>query len=185
MLTLLSDHLPTSEVSSSSEDPVNVANNVLDGNLKTYYLSSTAIVTGEWVQLKLENVALVSKVVITESAFQGIDKNNKKNEYRLKSLDVRVGNTQTTRDNHGLINQNDICDTFSGPGMREEEIVLTCEPSAIKGQFVTVHKIDQSILNIAEIKVIGKEMTFDGTKKGKLLAVVDTTRTIICSYDLS
>ena len=166
MNLFISDHLSISEVSSSSEDPKNIAINAIDGNFKTYYLSSTAIVTGEWVQLKLENVALVSKVVVTESAFQGIDKTNKKNDYRLKNLDVRVGNTQTTRDDHGLIDQNDVCATFSGPGMREEEIVLTCEPSAIKGQFVTVHKVDQSILNIAEIKVIGKEMTFDGTKKG-------------------
>ena len=166
MITFISDLLPISEVSSSSEDPKNIANNVIDGNVKTYFLSSTAIVTGEWVQLKLENNALVSKVLITESAFQGIDKNNKKNEYRLKSLDVRVGNVQTTTDDHGLIDQNDICGTFSGPGMREEEIALTCEPSAIKGQFITIHKVEQSILNIAEIKVIGKEITFDGTKKG-------------------
>ena len=122
--------------------------------------------SGEWIQLQLENVAVVSKVVITESASSHINKTSKRDEYRLRNVQVRVGNTQTTKASPGLIDQNDLCDTYIGPGKREEEIALACKPSVLVGQFITVQKLEQSILNVAEIEVIGKEIAFNGTKKG-------------------
>ena len=120
----------------------------------------------EWIQLQLENIALVSKVIITESSSSLIDRKNKKDEYRLRNVFVFVGNIEITQDDRDLMDRNKICESYSGPGMIGEEIVLNCKPHAIEGQFVTIQKVDHSVLNAGEIEVIGKEISFNGLKKG-------------------
>ena len=143
-----------------------MATNAIVGNPRSFFVSDKAIASNEWVQLKLENVALVSKVVITESATSLIDKISKNDEYRLKNVYVFVGNIANTKDDRTLMDTNEICDSYAGPGMKEEEIVLSCKPSAIEGRFVTIQKLDKSVLTIGEIEVFGKELSFDGTNKG-------------------
>ena len=144
-----------------------MAYDVVDGDTESFFLSRTAMVTGEWIQLQLENVALVTKVVITESSFGRVDKASKKDEHRLRNIYIRVGDIETSKDDHSSIEKNELCGTFPGPGVKEEKIIVTCKPSASKGKFITVHKMDQSILNIAEIEVIGKEITSNGTVTGQ------------------
>ena len=153
-------------MSSSSEDSENLATNAIDGNPKSFFSSDPVIASNEWIQLKLENVALVSKVVITESASILIDNTSKNDVYRLRNIYVFVGNVENTQDDRNLMDTNEICDSFAGPGMKKEEIIISCKPSAIEGRFVTIQKLDQSVLNVGEIEVIGKEISFDGTKKG-------------------
>ena len=126
----------------------------------------------EWIQLQLENLALVSKVIITESSSSLIDKNSKKDEYRLRHVNVFVGNIEITNDDRNLSDRNDICEFYSGPGMIGEEIVVSCNPSAIEGQFVTIQKLDHSVLTIGEIEIIGKEITFDGLKIGLSFLII-------------
>ena len=153
-------------MSSSSEDSENLATNAIDGNPKSFFSLDPVIASNEWIQLKLENVALVSKVVITESASILIDNTSKNDVYRLRNIYVFVGNVENTQDDRNLVDTNEICDNFTGPGMKKEEIIISCKPSAIEGRFVTIQKLDQSVLNVGEIEVIGKEISFDGTKKG-------------------
>ena len=160
------DRLSILEVSSSSEDSENLATNAIDGNPRSFFVSDTAISSNEWIQIKLENVALVSKVVITESATSLIDKVTRDDEYRLKNVYVFVGNIANTKDDRNLMDTNEICDSYAGPGMKEEKIVLSCKPSAIEGRFVTIQKLDKSVLTVGEIEVFGKELSFDGTYKG-------------------
>ena len=153
-------------MSSSSEDSENLATNAIDGNPKTFFVSDLVIATNEWIQLKLENVALVSKVVITESASSLNDKTSKNDVYRLININVFVGNIENTQDDRNLMDTNEICNSFAGPGMKEEEIIISCKPSALEGRFVTIQKLDQSALIVGEILVFGKEISFDGTQKG-------------------
>ena len=143
-----------------------MATNAVDGNLRSFFVSDTAISSNEWIQIKLENVALVSKVVITESATSLIDKVTRDDEYRLKNVYVFVGNIVNTKDDRNLMDTNEICDSYAGPGMKEEEVVLSCKPFAIEGRFVTIQKLDKSVLTVGEIEVFGKELSFNGTKKG-------------------
>ena len=153
-------------MSSSSEDSENLVTNAIDGNPKSFFRSSSLIAGNEWIQLKLENVALVSKVVIREGESSLIDKTSKNDEYRLRNVYVFVGNIENTKDDRNLMDKNEICDSYSGPGMKEEEIIISCKRSAVEGRFVTIQKRDQSVLSVGEIEVIGQEISFDGTKKG-------------------
>lgn len=153
-------------MTSSSEDSENLATNAIDGNPKSFFRSNSLIAANEWIQLKLENVASVAKVVIRESASSLIDKTSKNDQYRLRNVHVFVGNIKNTKDDRNLMDKNEICDSYSGPGMKEKEIVISCKRSPVEGRFVTVQKLDQSRLNVAEIEVIGQEISFDGTRKG-------------------
>ena len=164
------DRLSISKVSSSSEDSEYLAANAIDGNPKTFYASNPVLKPDEWIQLQLENLALVSKVIITESSSSLIDRESKKDSYRLRNVCVFVGNIETTNDDRNLMDRNKICESYSGLGMIGEEIILSCKPSAIEGKFVTIQKLDHSVLNVAEIEVIGKELSFNGLKKGFLNA---------------
>ena len=143
-----------------------MATNSIDGNPKSFFLSDAEIASNEWIQLKLENVALVSKVVITESATSLIDKMGKNDEYRLRNAYVFVGFIENTKDDRNLMETNEICDYYTGPGIKEVGIIISCKPSVIEGRIVTIQKLDKSVLNIAEIKVFGKEISFSGAKKG-------------------
>ena len=165
-MDVILDPLSILKVSSSSEDSEYFATNAIDGDPKTFFVSSPEITPDEWIQLQLENLALVSKVIITESSSSLIDKESKKDEYRLRNVYVFVGNIEITNDDRNLMDRNEICESYPGPGMIEEKIVLTCKPSAIEGRFVTIQKLDKSVLTVGEIEVIGKELSFDGTKKG-------------------
>ena len=160
------DTLSILEASSSSEDSENLATNAIDGNPKSFFSSDPVIASNEWIQLKLENVALVSKVVITESASSLIDKTSKNDGYRLINIYVFVGNIENTKDDRNLMDTNEICDFFAGPLMKDEGIIISCKPSALEGRFVTIQKLDQSALIVGEIVVIGKEISFGGTQKG-------------------
>ena len=77
-----------------------------------------------------------------------------------------LGDIANTKNDRNLMDTNEICDSYAGPGMEEEKIVLSCKPSAIEGRFVTIQKLDKSVLTVGEIEVFGKELSFDGTKKG-------------------
>ena len=129
------------------------------------------MVTGEWVQLQLENVALVTKVVIMDSSFGQVNRASKRDEHRLRNIQIRVGDVKTSKDDHSLIEKNVLCGKFPGPAMREEMIVVTCEPSALEGKYITVQKLEQSILNIGEIEVIGKELAFNIPEGGQCFQI--------------
>ena len=86
-----------------------MATNAIDGNPKSFFSSDPVIASNEWIQLKLENVALVSKVVITESASSLIDKTSKNDGYRLINIYVFVGNIENTKNDRNLMDSNEIC----------------------------------------------------------------------------
>ena len=114
----------------------------------------------------------MSKVNVIESTASLIDKISKNDEYWLKNVYVFVGNIENTKGDRNLMDKNEICDSYASPGMKKEKIIIRCKPSAIEGRFVTIQRLDQSVLNVGEIEVIGKEMSFDGTKKGFYLFII-------------
>ena len=139
---------------------------------EVFFISDSVLVSNEWIQLKLENVALVSKVNVIESTASLIDKISKNDEYLLKNVYVFVGNIENTKGDRSLMDKNEICDSYASPGMKKEKIIIRCKPSSLEGRFVNIQRLDQSVLNVGEIEVIGKEMSFDGTKKGFYLFII-------------
>ena len=128
--------------------------NVIDGvagNLHGSKVFASKSEKHPWLQLKLLEVRYISSILVIN-----------RNEWgkRLRDVDVRVGfNELVPGIDSGLTNiveveKNSYCSSYKGPGKDNERIVLQCERS-VKGRFVSLHMIQEGILNIGDIKIYG------------------------------
>ena len=129
-----------------------VPHNLIDSNVNTYYHS---IVPPDpqkllWVQLELSTLQNVTKIYVT---------NRKKGYGRFINVTVRVGDkkvlTEDKKEKQQMdIFQNEICNTFHGPGNDGEIKRIYCK-SPISGKFVTIQELDKDVgfMNIAEVEV--------------------------------
>ena len=130
------------------------ATNAIDGVAGNLHGSKVFVSRSEkhpWIQLKLREARYISSILV-------INRNEWGN--RLRNVEVRVGfNELVPGIDSGLTNiveveKNSYCSSYEGPGKDNERIVLQCERS-IKGRFVSLHMIQEGILNIGDIKIYG------------------------------
>ena len=121
----------------------------IDNDKDTMFHSDNTIdKTNPWLQIELEYVAAINKVIIYNRRHCCGD--------RTKNVALRVGLTKFTK---GMeLNNNEICATYEGPGSDGEEIIMNCS-SAMIGQYVSIHlRLDTpGSLNINEIMIYGHE----------------------------
>ena len=126
-----------------------VPHNMIDSNVDTFYhsLDPQKLL---WVQLELSTIQNVTKIYVS---------NPKTGVGRFVNVTVRVGNKKVlTEDNKEKqqkdIFQNEICNTFQGPGENGEIMRIYCK-NPISGKFVTIQELDKDTkyMNIAEVEV--------------------------------
>ena len=124
-------------------EPAKAIDNDLENTFHSLY---PPFETDPWLQIELEYVAAINKVIIYNRRHCCGD--------RTKNVAVRVGLTKFTK---GMeLDNNEICATYEGPGSDGEEIIINCSSTMI-GQYVSVHLMldTPGILNLSEIMIYG------------------------------
>ena len=129
-------------------EPAKAIDNDLETDNGLFHSLYPPFETDPWLQIELEYVAAINKVIIYNRRHCCGD--------RTKNVALRVGLTKFTK---GMeLDNNEICATYEGPGSDGEEIVMNCSSTMI-GQYVSMHlRLDTpGILNINEIMIYGHE----------------------------
>ena len=122
--------------------------NLIDGDILTPYASADKPPEKAWVQLILKTVGTVHYIKITNR----VDCCG----FRLKDMEVRVGEWKVTLENPRVISRNPVCGTYKGPGKDGEVVYIQCSPP-LKGRYVTIQTLASGSqeINMAEVEVVG------------------------------
>ena len=146
-LITLTGPLSLKEAFASSEHNAKYsAAKAIDGEPGRHHDFSTKIENYPWLQVELQKVAYVTRIIIINRHTSG---------HRTKNLEVRVGDNKHEGTNQRII-KNKLCATYQGPGKNGEKIALDCT-EAMKGRYVSVQLIHdvRTVLNLDEIEIYG------------------------------
>ena len=127
-------------------EPAKAIDNDLETDNGLFHSLYPPFETDPWLQIELEYVAAINKVIIYNRKHCCGD--------RTKNVALRVGLTKFTK---GMELKNDeVCATYEGPGSDGEKIMINCSRE-MKGLYLSIHLMQNTptILNLNEIMIYG------------------------------
>ena len=121
-------------------------NNLVDGNTNTFYDISGTNANNPWIQMELIDIRAIKQIKIIKR-YGGF--------FKLPKLKVRIGNTEVTKGNPNLLENNDLCGKYEGVGLSGDAVIMC--PNPLTGKYITL-EITEERANIAEVEIFGQVM---------------------------
>ena len=148
--------LPTKNATSQTVDPNHPPGNLIDQDTNTFYSSSDVNSSGKaCVQIELLDIGNVHEVII-RNPVNCCDNNT-------TSLEIRVGDNETTMQQTDTFPKNQVCGKYDGPQKNGDVIKIQCE-QPLQGKYATIQNIggNNTAIRIAEVELFG---TFEGKQQ--------------------
>ena len=132
-------------VTALPEHDLQTLNNLVDGNKNTFYEISDTDANTPWIQIELIDIRAIKQVrIIKRHGF-----------FKIPKLKVRIGNTDVTKENPNLLENNDLCGKYEGVGFSSDAVIMCSNP--LTGKYITL-EITEERANIAEVEIFGQVM---------------------------
>ena len=130
-------------VAALPEHDLQTLNNLVDGNKHTFYELSNTNANTPWIQIELMDIRAIKQIrIIKRHGF-----------FKIPKLEVRIGNTEVTKENPNVLENNDLCGKYEEIGLASDAVVMGKTP--LTGKYITL-EITEQRANIAEVEIFGQ-----------------------------